>query len=1280
MPDWRGSRQFYRQISPWNPLFAATAMLPFVFFADTPTMTRTLVLSIACATAALAQAQFGPYTPFAPHYNACGQNLVMDLDSDGDQDVLLVSTGYTLTWLDNDGSGGLSMEQPFTLGGGQRVNQHVCAADLDGDTDMDLVAAPDGDSTRWFRNNGTLDFEPMPAFVAANLYMLAYGEAFDVDLDGDQDLLVVGNAFETYLVRNLDGLGTFAAPVLITSAIAGIEDFDMADFDADGDLDLLVSSRFFTFAVLNSMENTDGQGSFGNLLNIGTGTDLISQFCCALLDMDGDGDRDAVINANTVPGGDLCYYPNTDGQGTWGTIVTTGLNSGQMGQWTIMDFDNDGDKDLVGAGWGAKWIEQTGLGTFAYHGGPQLPSYFDRATVGDIDGDGDDDVFATSSTGRCVAWTDRQGANFGAWTILEYEPMDLTDMCTADVDGDGDQDALVAARNNDFVGWYPNSDGFGTFGAVQTISYLADSALAMDAGDVDGDGDMDVVVAEGAGQLTWFENISGAGDSWQEHEFATGLLQPTLLKLSDLDGNGDADVIFCTAGDGLVRFCLNNNGVFSAPQAVGDPLFTPVSLEVADLNGDPWPDVIVSGNTTSPSIKWFQGQPGGTSFTLAPALPSASSYTVCVRATDLDGDGDNDLLYCHEGTGKVSWTANDGAGAFSAAMDISTGLSIKRAEAVDLTSDGILDVLCLRTVNGGSVWLPGLGDGLFATATTVPSQMYQGLDILTADVDGDLDADVLQCNNSTVCAWLENHFGSPFRIGGTVYLDLDSDGAYSAGDELAPYVPVSTTPYVMTPYTEPSGDYLLLLDSGAYTVTAPLVGPCWSLTTDSAAYHELLTSQQPAVTGRDFGYGITCATTSVSLTQACTVICGSYMSVHLHALNNGTTHPQGTLQVVLDPLVNFTGSTPPPTQQDGDTLWYDQAAFGFFEEHDIVLHMIPPGASFVGDTMHFAAHFSAEDDGGNDLGQFSTSWEQVVECAYDPNAKSVEPAGLGEDGIIPNTTERLTYTIHFQNTGTDTATSVTLYDQLSSLLDRGSIQVLGYTHPFDLRVEADGEAIFTFNNIMLPDSGADFDGSQGHVIFSIALQAGLPGGTIVENSASIVFDLNVPVITNTMVNTLFDCGLFVPQFTDLGGGLLQASSGAQYQWYLNGEAITGATGGELLAEETGLYSVQVTNAEGCMATTEEQLVVIEGVPARGLQAMSVLPNPATGDMRLICAEVLCANDHVELTDVNGRTLRILNGKGSREVIIERGSLPGGIYTLNVLRAGIPAGSLRVVMD
>ena len=142
-----------------------------------------------------------------------------------------------------------------------------------------------------------------------------------------------------------------------------------------------------------------------------------------------------------------------------------------------------------------------------------------------------------------------------------------------------------------------------------------------------------------------------------------------------------------------------------------------------------------------------------------------------------------------------------------------------------------------------------------------------------------------------------------------------------------------------------------------------------------------------------------------------------------------------------------------------------------------------------------------------------------VRTSYDPNIKSATPTGITSDHLLEKNTT-IKYRIDFQNKGNDTAFYVAISDPISPLLNLGSLQFLTSSHPCTYNLLDDHSVKFEFNNIRLTDSASDEPRSHGFVEFTIEQMPDLVDGSVINNSAGITFDVNVPIITNTTFHTI----------------------------------------------------------------------------------------------------------------------------------------------------------------
>jgi hypothetical protein len=161
------------------------------------------------------------------------------------------------------------------------------------------------------------------------------------------------------------------------------------------------------------------------------------------------------------------------------------------------------------------------------------------------------------------------------------------------------------------------------------------------------------------------------------------------------------------------------------------------------------------------------------------------------------------------------------------------------------------------------------------------------------------------------------------------------------------------------------------------------------------------------------------------------------------------------------------------------------------------------------------------------LSDNSDALNEVVFDSFDPNDKTVDQPEIEysefEEGIT------LEYQIRFQNTGSAPASFVEILDTLESNLDIRTFKMITASHPYTLSFPADNILKWRFDNINLPDSASNELESHGFVKFSINTVPGLSLTDVVSNTASIYFDFNEPVITNTATTSFFVGVKEVPQ-------------------------------------------------------------------------------------------------------------------------------------------------------
>ncbi|WP_179336567.1 DUF7619 domain-containing protein [Winogradskyella ludwigii] len=209
--------------------------------------------------------------------------------------------------------------------------------------------------------------------------------------------------------------------------------------------------------------------------------------------------------------------------------------------------------------------------------------------------------------------------------------------------------------------------------------------------------------------------------------------------------------------------------------------------------------------------------------------------------------------------------------------------------------------------------------------------------------------------------------------------------------------------------------------------------------------------------------------------------------------------------VLTDPSITVTMTT------SGFTLNFINLGAG--ESETVLINLLCPATVALGELVTNTATYTTV---SNDMlsANNQSSLSEIVIGSYDPNDKM---ESHGKDILYDDfaaSDEYLYYTIRFQNVGTAEAINVRIEDVLDTQLDASTFQMLRSSHDYVVTRTANNLE-WNFDNINLPAEQNDAEGSNGFVYFKIKPNAGYAIGDVIENSASIYFDFNAPIITNT---------------------------------------------------------------------------------------------------------------------------------------------------------------------
>ena len=345
-----------------------------------------------------------------------------------------------------------------------------------------------------------------------------------------------------------------------------------------------------------------------------------------------------------------------------------------------------------------------------------------NVALGDLNGDGSLDAWITNVNEPDAVWINNGSGSFDQTDQLLqacdgfdkiYEECNNTrDVVLKDFDGDTDLDALVGQSAFTLPGdhqlWINRGDGQFLLSPFSSANYLNP---VVDAGDIDGDGDEDILTNIITGLIFWKNDGNNQFSSSQSISVNNPLYQST--SLTDMDSDGHLDLVLTT----------------SQLTGWGGGLITATNLYFND----------------------------GTGLFPTSTFLSSSSGSTRVAVGDLDSDGDSDLWMAWTSAGTSQLKLNDGNGSFTTENQLTGSYAERLIELGDIDGDGYLDAVVVTQNNELVIWRNNQGNpssfdrfmsSLIRSVPTTTSSIALG------DIDSDGDMDI----------WLTNSSGSDLLL------------------------------------------------------------------------------------------------------------------------------------------------------------------------------------------------------------------------------------------------------------------------------------------------------------------------------------------------------------------------------------------------------------------------------------------------------------------------------------------------------------------------------------
>ncbi len=615
-------------------------------------------------------------------------------------------------------------------------------ADLDNDGHPDLIQKHRY-ALIWYRNDGSMNFDDErfidSIYASKNNWCIK-----DLDDDGDDD--IVTYQYEAIICYENDGQGNFAYKKLLDLEFSYITSIDVLDISNDAKLDIII--RHSEGIKISWFENI-GSNQFVRKADIPTNTGSTDQI--AVTDFDQDGDID-VLYTNWQNKLKILF---NDGSGAFAVEKTLANLSSKPQLISCADIDLDGDIDVLITPETSKIIllEQSSDGTLVSEKLiADLESSIIDFKIIDLNNDHNLAIIAISRHPSLVSIITNVKASNPQVTILKEGNFfhDWKRLSVGDIDSDGDSDLLIGSEYHGIL-WFENT--FPEFNLVPNKSLrhnhlngLNDLLLA----DFDEDQDIDILTSsEMQGTISLFRNSFGGWAYLNSTVAAISKERGSYQAISygDLNGNGHLDIVTLFE-EQLIWYVNSGRGSFNQQQYLLATIPNCVDVQILDIDSDQDLDIVTIGN--SGVITWFEKEIGDNFFNTGQTINTNIKNLGQIQFADLDNDGDLDIVASDSQTNEVVWLENEhGIGTFGLPQSIAIIENIHHIQTLDIDRDSDLDIIYASQTAGVS-WIENEA-GTFSITNEISSQ--GATTIHFADINDDTYPDLLSGTSDKRLVW-----------------------------------------------------------------------------------------------------------------------------------------------------------------------------------------------------------------------------------------------------------------------------------------------------------------------------------------------------------------------------------------------------------------------------------------------------------------------------------------------------------------------------------------------